>query len=98
MEDNGDGTGTTWPSPENGEGLLASKISFGTAAPSLAGKAATNPELQALYASKQKAEAAIQDLKYKKASLPEAEYNKSLETLLVQLAQTNQKIKKLEKE
>ena len=98
IEDNGDGTGTSWPSPGNGEGLLASKISFGTSAPSLGGKAAINPDLQALYASKQKTEAAIQDLKYRKASLPEAEYNASLETLLVQLAQTNQKIKRLEKE
>jgi hypothetical protein len=97
MEDNGDGVGTSWPSPENGEGLLASKISFGTSAPSTGGEAATNPELQALYASKQKTEAAIQDLKYKKESLLEADYNKSLEALLVQLAQTNQKIRRLEK-
>ena len=66
MDDNGDGVGTS-PSPENGEGLLASKISFGTSAPATAGEAATNPELRALYATKQKTETAIQDLKYKKS-------------------------------
>jgi len=96
MEDNGDGVGTSWPSPANGEGLLASKISFG--ASTVTGEeATTNPELKALYDSKQKTESAIQDLKYKKASLSEAEYNKSLEDLLVQLARTNQRIKSLEK-
>ncbi len=97
MEDNGDGVGTLWPSPENGEGLLASKISLGSASQAVGVEVATTPELQALYVNKQKTEAAIQDLKYRKSSLPEAEYNKSLEALLVQLAQTNQKIKTLEK-
>jgi hypothetical protein len=95
MEDNGDGVGTPWPSPANGEGLLASKLSFGT--PSQAVGATTNPELRALFSDKQQTEAAIQDLKYKKASLPEAEYSQQMEALLIQLAQTNQKIKALEK-
>jgi hypothetical protein len=100
MEDNGDGVGTSWPSAENGEGLLASKISFGTSTPAMGAQgreATTDPELQTLYASKQKTESDIQDLKYKKASLSEADYNKNLEVLLVRLAQTNQRIKSLEK-
>jgi hypothetical protein len=97
LEDNGDGVGTLWPSPANGEGLLASKISLGVTSQAARGEATTTPELQALYVNKQKTETAIQDLKYKKSSLSEAEYNRTLETLLVQLAQTNQKIKNLEK-
>jgi hypothetical protein len=100
MEDNGDGVGTAWPSPANGEGLLASKISLGAptaATASEGGRAAVNPELQSLYSSKQKLESDIQDLKYKKASRSDTEYNQSLEALLVQLARTNQKIRNLEK-
>jgi len=98
MEDNGDGLGTSWPSAENGEGLLASKIWFGTSTPAMGKQGEEeDPELQTLYATKQKTESEIQDLKYKKASLTEADYNKSLEALLVRLAQTNQKIKSLEK-
>jgi hypothetical protein len=60
-------------------------------------KAAANSELQAMYANKRKLESDIQDLKYKKASLSDAEYNRGLEALLVELARTNQKIKSLEK-
>jgi hypothetical protein len=100
MEDNGDGVGVAWPSPANGEGLLASKISLGTSPTAMASEGGTgvaNSELQAMYASKRKLESDIQDLKYKKASLSDAEYSRSLEALLVELARTNQKIKSLEK-
>jgi hypothetical protein len=100
MEDNGDGVGASWPSPANGEGLLASKILLGASPAAIAsedGKAAGNSELQAMYANKRKLESDIQDLKYKKASLSDAEYNRGLEALLVELARTNQKIKSLEK-
>jgi hypothetical protein len=101
LEDNGDYTGTARPSPANGEGLMAAKISLGAPSGPLTAQAAagteTIPGLQALNASKHQLESAIQDLKYKKASLPEAEYDKQMETLLIQLAQTNQKIKVLTK-
>jgi hypothetical protein len=100
LEDTGDRVASALPAPENGEGLLASKISLGGLAPAVAhldGSAAASPELQALYSKRQKFEAALQELRYKKSSLADAEYNKTLEELLVQLAQTNQKIKNLEK-
>jgi hypothetical protein len=100
LDDNGDQTGTARPSPANREGLLAAKIGLGGLASSEeATQAGTggNPELRALQASKQKIESAIQDLKYKKASLSEPEYSKQLEGLLIQLAQTNQKINALQK-
>jgi hypothetical protein len=100
LEDNGDGIGTSLPSPANNEGLLASKISLGEPMEAIAKVregAIAGPQLQALYSDKQKTEAAIQELRYKKASLSESEYNKNLEDLLVQLAQINQKIKNLEK-
>jgi hypothetical protein len=100
LEDNGDQTGTARPSPANGEGLLAAKIGLGEAAAMISttqAEGAATPGLQALQASKQRIEGAIQELKYKKAALSEAEYAKQLETLLIQLAQTNQKINALNK-
>ena len=92
LEDSGDATGVARPSPANGEGLLAGKISLHAPSAALATTGGFSPELQALGAEKQRLEGAIQDLKYKKATLPEAEYNKQMETLLIQLAQTNQKM------
>jgi hypothetical protein len=101
LEDNGDKTGTARPSPANGEGLLAGKISLtegvGVAAAAQTGTPAS-PEFQSLMASKNQLEAAIQDLKYKKDSLSEAEYSKQLESLLIRLAQTNQKMSALQKQ
>ncbi len=99
LEDNGDGQGTPQPSPENGEGLLAGSISLEPEIEvvALSPGAFSDPQLQSLYSSRRKLEATIQDLRYRKTSLPEAEYNKKMEQLLVQLAQTNQKIKSLEK-
>lgn len=94
LEDNGDAVGTARPSPSNGEGLLAARISLPEATAVLAkGPAASSdPELQALYTARQKLEEAVQELKYKKTSLAETEYNRQMESLLIQLAQTSQKI------
>ncbi len=92
LEDNGDGVGVARPSPANGEGLLAAKLSLRAPAAAVTPAGTSSPELQALGAEKQRLEGAIQDLKYKKATVPEAEYNKQMESLLIQLAQTNQKI------
>lgn len=92
LEDSGDATGVARPSPANGEGLLAAKISLQAPATALATAGAATPELQALGAEKQRLEGAIQDLKYKKATLTEDAYNKQMESLLIQLAQTNQKL------
>jgi hypothetical protein len=92
LEDSGDATGVARPSPANGEGLLAAKISLHAPSIALVTTGGASPELQALGAEKQRLEGAIQDLKYKKVTIPEVEYNKQMETLLIQLAQTNQKI------
>jgi len=92
LEDSGDAKGVARPSPANGEGLLAAKVSLHAPSTALATTGGASPELQALGAEKQRLEGAIQDLKYKKATLPEAEYNPQMESLLIQLAQTNQKM------
>ena len=92
LEDTGDANGVPRPSPANGEGLLAAKVSLHASSTALATTGGSSPELQALAAEKQRLEGAIQDLKYKKATVPEGEYNKQMERLLIQLAQTNQKM------
>jgi hypothetical protein len=95
LEDTGDATAVARPSPANGEGLLAAKVSLRSASTALPGAAAASPELHALTAEKQRLEEAIQDLKYRKANLPEAEYGSRMERLLIELAQTNQKINRV---
>jgi hypothetical protein len=92
LEDSGDATGVARPSPANGEGLLAAKVSFHASSTTLATTSASSPALQALSLEKQRLEGAIQDLKYKKSTMPDAEYDKQMESLLIQLAQTNQKL------
>jgi hypothetical protein len=92
LEDSGDAKGVARPSPANGEGLLAAKVSLHAPATALTTVGSSSPELQALSIEKQQLEGAIQDLKYKKATLPEDTYNKQMESLLIRLAQTNQKL------
>ena len=95
LEDNADGKGSAVPSPENGDGLLAQKIAFGSATPqaTLAAAVASKPGNSALLARKKQLEDDIADLKYKKDSLPAAEYESTLERLLLELAKTNRELK-----
>jgi len=67
-----------WPSPENGEGLWRARFPAGLHHHQLGEKPQRTLSTSAVC---QQAEngAAIQDLKYNKGSLLEAEYNKSLE-------------------
>jgi hypothetical protein len=92
LEDSGDATGVARPSPANGEGLMAAKVSLHTTTTATASTNSASSELKALDAERQRLEGAIQDLKYRKATIPEAEYSRQMETLLIQLAQTNQKV------
>jgi hypothetical protein len=92
LEDSGDATGVARPSPANGEGLMAAKVSLHATTAAMASTSSTSPEFKALDAERQRLEGAIQDLKYRKATIPEADYGKQMETLLIQLAQTNQKL------
>ena len=82
LEDSGDATGVARPSPANGEGLMAAKVSLHATTTATASTSSTSPELKALDAERQRLEGAIQDLKYRKATIPEADYGKQMETLL----------------
>jgi hypothetical protein len=55
------------------------------------------PEARELRARTRKVEEAIEQLKYQKASMPSEEYMPQLEKLLVELAETGQKLENLEK-
>lgn len=96
LDDNGDGAGTREPSPQNGEGLLASSVALVRFA--AAGGRADTPAMRELRGRKQDLENQVAALKYRKASLPEREYSAALEKLLLELARTQQRLEQLEKQ
>ncbi|MBI3934816.1 MAG: hypothetical protein HY316_08985 [Acidobacteria bacterium] len=95
IEDRGEGEGVREATPENGEGLLAMAMALrhmGNAETAL-----DTPQARPLRARKRQAEEAIEQLKYKKASMDTADYMQQLEALLVDLAQVQQQLDALEK-
>ena len=90
LEDTGKGEGVRAPSPENGEGMLASAfplLRLGSNA-----SAAGNPQKMKLLAQKEELEQQIDRLKYEKAAMPSEEYKKQLGVLLLQLAKTQEEL------
>jgi hypothetical protein len=69
---------------------------LGTAAPVGAAPANASPAVRALYEQRRRIESRIEELRGKKASLAEAEYEQQLEDLLVELAKKNEEIRKAE--
>src|SRR5579864_7325441 len=92
LEDTGKGEGVKAPSPENGEGLLASR--FPLVRHGALAQAANDPRKKELIAKKEQLEQQIDQLKYQKAALPAEEYKKQLSALLLQLAQTQEELDK----
>jgi hypothetical protein len=88
LEDTGKGEGERAPSPENGEGKLAS--AFTVVRLGANADAARDPAKRLLLEKKDELEQAIDKLKYEKAALPEQEYKKQLTTLLLDLARTQE--------
>ena len=92
IEDAGKGEGVKTPSPENGEGLVAGRfalVHLGAVAAQI-----NDPEKLKLLKKKEELEAAIDDLKYKKASMDLNDYRKQLSALLVELAKTQEALDK----
>lgn len=90
LEDTGKGEGVRAPSPENGEGMLASAfplLRLGANA-----TAAANPQKLKLLSQKEDLEQQIDRLKYQKAAMPSEEYKKQLGVLLLQLAKTQEEL------
>jgi hypothetical protein len=80
------------PSPENGEGLLASR--FALLRIGSIQIAARDPAKQKLLAKKEDLEQRIDKLKYEKAAMPYEEYRKQLTQLLLELAKTQEELEK----
>ena len=92
LEDTGQSDGARKPSPENGEGLLASQITILRLGATQA--AATTPEKKALLARREQLELEIDKLKYQKAAMPEDDYKQQLQALLLGLAKTQAELDK----
>ena len=91
LDDNGDARAQSKPSPENGDGLLAS-IAYLDAGIDDREHGALHPEHQELAREAQEIEKQIESLKYAKGQMPEAEYEQRLEELLLKLARINEKL------
>jgi len=92
LEDAGKGEGVKTPSVENGEGLLAGRFALLHTGSAVA--MAKDPEKQKLLKQKEDIETKIDELKYRKASLPLEEYRQQLAKFLLELAQTQEALDK----
>jgi hypothetical protein len=100
LEDDGNGRASSVPSADTGDGLLAARLSPGPGLETVlaaAGGPGNQKELRELQAAKKKVEADIATLKYRKSTMEDAEYQKNLEKLLLELARTDGRIRELEK-
>jgi len=92
LEDTGRGEPVKTPSPENGKGLLAARITLLRTASAQA--VANDPAKQALLKKKEELDQQIDTLKYQKAAMPMDEYRKQLSGLLLELAKTQAELDK----
>jgi hypothetical protein len=90
LDDTGGGEGQVSPSPDNGEGLVARTVFLDKGVSTVAG--VLTPEQQGLERDARELENQIEALKYAKSKMPEAEYEKQLEVLLLRLAKINAKL------
>jgi len=96
IEDTGDGKPGEEAGPDGTEGALAARMYLGAGGASgSAMPADAGPELRALYDTKRELEEKIAALRSRRASMEEAEYQAELEPLLIELARTDQQIRRL---
>jgi hypothetical protein len=91
LDDNGDAQAQPVPSADNGEGFLSRTTFLDSGIPALA-QEKMSPEQQKLSLEARELEKQIEALKYSKGEMPQAEYEKKLEELLLKLAQINAQI------
>jgi hypothetical protein len=93
LDDNGDRSGSIQPSTKEGEGdgLVASRLFLGGPIATPGG----SPELERLRAKKDELEDRVAELRARRSSLAEELYLEELETLLLELARTNESIERL---
>jgi hypothetical protein len=98
LDDDGDGKGSAEPGANSGDGVLASRLFLhdGVAAANVvAGATSTDPRVAALQHHKDSLGARIDALRRRKAEMDSTAYESALEALLLDLANTNQKIGQL---
>ncbi len=100
LDDDGDGRGTAEPGAHSGDGALASRLFLreGAAAADVVAGAtpkSDDPRVAALLHHKDSLDAKIDALRRRKASMDSTAYERALETLLVDLATTNQTLRQL---
>lgn len=93
LDDSGDGEGSDSPSREAEDGSLAASFVL---EPSPSALAEGDPELQALYEERLALEEEVRDLNARSDQLEPEEYQASLESLLLELAELNQRIEEME--
>jgi hypothetical protein len=96
LDDDGDKQGSEEPQPGQGDGAIARAMFLGAGAPVGAAPAAASPAVRELYEQRRRIESQIEELRGKKTSMAEAEYERQLEDLLVALAKKNEEIRKAE--
>jgi len=92
LEDTGKGEGERNPSPEKGEGRLASAFPLVRLGANAA--AARDPAKRPLIDRKEQLEQAIDKLKFEKAAMAAEEYKKQLTQLLIELAKVQEALDK----
>lgn len=92
VEDTGKGEGVKAPSPENGQGLIAGR--FALLHLSAVAANINDPGKQKLLKRKEDLEQAIDELKYRKASMDLNDYRRQLSQYLVELAKTQEALDK----
>ncbi len=88
LDDNGDGVGTA-ELGATGDGTVARLVSFSLKAE----ETSTDPKVAALLVERRRLETAIAALRGRKAAMDSTAYERELERLLIQLAETNQAIR-----
>ena len=95
LDDNGDGEGVTEVGDETTDGWLARSFWLGSTSSALSAMpdSISDPELLRLYEERAVLERRIQELRALRSQMEEAQYEKELEDLLVELALKNREIR-----
>jgi hypothetical protein len=102
LDDNGDGVGSSDPSPDAGDGAVARTLFLGTGGEETSAAAPrgreADPRLAALRQERRDVERTLEALKARKERTPRGQYEEELERLLVELALKDEAIREREAE
>ncbi len=93
LDDNGDGRGSSVPSPEGPDGVLAASMMLnGVSLATAAGAATSDSVLAGWYRQKGELEQRIASLRQRREAMDQDDYEDALEEMLLQLADLNDRI------